>query len=69
MVTVFRIVVAAIGLLWCIPGFAQEPDRPRLRDLGIEPGILQPGPLNAITDVAGVRHGCHVSLYDFTYLM
>ncbi|HYG64786.1 MAG TPA: P1 family peptidase [Thermoanaerobaculia bacterium] len=31
--------------------------RPRLRDLGISPGIFQPGPLNAITDVAGVRVG------------
>jgi D-aminopeptidase len=29
----------------------------RARDLGIAPGVLQPGPLNAITDVAGVRVG------------
>jgi D-aminopeptidase len=35
---------------------APEP-RPRLRDLGVTPGILSPGPLNAITDVAGVRVG------------
>lgn len=32
-------------------------DRPRARDLGISPGVLSPGPLNAITDVAGVRVG------------
>ena len=31
--------------------------RPRARDLGIHPGIYEPGPLNAITDVAGVRVG------------
>ena len=31
--------------------------RPRIRDLGVEPGILQPGPFNAITDVEGVRVG------------
>jgi len=31
--------------------------RPRARELGIAPGILPPGPLNAITDVAGVRVG------------
>src|SRR5260221_2858058 len=31
--------------------------RPRLRDLGIAVGRLPPGPLNAITDVAGVRVG------------
>src|SRR5829696_3815277 len=31
--------------------------RPRIRDLGVEPGIFTPGPLNAITDVEGVRVG------------
>jgi D-aminopeptidase len=34
----------------------QEP-RPRARELGIEIGIFTPGPLNAITDVTGVRVG------------
>jgi len=38
-------------------------ERPRARDIGIAPGVLQPGPLNAITDVAGVRVG-HVTLID-----
>ena len=37
--------------------FAQTEVRPRIRDLGVHIGILQPGPLNAITDVAGVRVG------------
>jgi D-aminopeptidase len=43
---------------------AQTEARPRIRDLGVPIGILQPGPLNAITDVAGVKvgqttpHGC-----------
>ncbi len=32
-------------------------DRPRARDLGITVGVRQPGPHNAITDVAGVRVG------------
>lgn len=31
--------------------------RVRARDLGVKPGIFSPGPLNAITDVAGVRVG------------
>lgn len=36
----------------------QEPhQRPRIRDLGIAPGICEPGRFNAITDVAGVRVG------------
>ena len=39
--------------------------KPRARDLGIRPGVLSPGPLNAITDVAGVRVG-HVTLKDGT---
>ena len=33
------------------------PPRPRARDLGVVVGILPPGPLDAITDVAGVRVG------------
>lgn len=37
------------------------PERPRLREFGIKTGALPPGPLNAITDVAGVRVG-HVTL-------
>ena len=37
--------------------------RRRARDLGIIPGVLPPGPLNAITDVAGVRVG-HVTLIE-----
>lgn len=30
---------------------------PRIRDFGVMPGYLPPGPLNAITDVPGVRVG------------
>jgi len=30
---------------------------PRIRDFGVTPGNLNPGPLNAITDVKGVRVG------------
>ena len=37
--------------------------RARARDLGIAPGIFDPGPLNAITDVDGVRVG-HVTLHE-----
>jgi D-aminopeptidase len=32
-------------------------DRPRARELGVAPGVLPPGPLNAITDVPGVLVG------------
>ncbi len=38
-------------------GSASPETRPRIRDLGVEPGVFPPGPLNAITDVEGVRVG------------
>ena len=50
----FRPILAAV-LLMGVPWPAQ--DRPRARDLGIAPGSGTPGPLNAITDVEGVRVG------------
>jgi D-aminopeptidase len=58
-----RRVVASIVLLCCCPCAVHATERPRVRELGIEPGILQPGPLNAITDVAGVEVG-HVTLSE-----
>jgi len=39
------------------PASAHAQARPRAREAGVAVGILQPGPLNAITDVAGVRVG------------
>ena len=49
----------AIALGVALPfaaAFAQEA-RPRARDLGVAPGVFPTGPLNAITDVAGVQVG------------
>jgi D-aminopeptidase len=52
-----------LGLLLLILGAAWQglkvvPDeRPRLREFGLKTGVLSPGPLNAITDVAGVKVG------------
>lgn len=40
---------------------AAQQARPRARDIGLVVGVLSPGPLDAITDVAGVRVG-HVTL-------
>src|SRR5262244_297133 len=37
--------------------FGQNEQRPRAGDLGIKVGVLPSGPLNAITDVAGVMVG------------
>jgi len=44
-----------LGALWTGSALAQQPAR--ARTLGIEPGTLAPGPLNAITDVPDVRVG------------
>jgi D-aminopeptidase len=38
-----------------------QQSRPRARELGIAPGVMESGPLNTITDVAGVRVG-HTTL-------
>jgi len=40
---------------------ARAPGRPRAREAGVIVGVLTPGPLNAITDVAGVTVG-HTTL-------
>ncbi len=47
----------SLALLFLTTTLAAETSRPRIRDLGARPGVLPPGPLNAITDVAGVRVG------------
>ena len=53
---------ALLAAVVLIPSAAQEA-RPRARDLGIAPGVFPPGPLNAITDVGGVRVG-HTTIID-----
>jgi D-aminopeptidase len=50
-------------LLASTPLLAQERSRPRARDLGIAPGLLPAGALNAITDVPGVAVG-HATLRE-----
>ena len=59
---VFLLVLSALcfelyagdGATW---RFERWEERPRAREIGIVVGVLPPGPLNAITDVAGVRVG------------
>jgi len=57
-----RALLAFAIFLFPLPSIlsAQTPvqgHRPRARELGIHPGIYDPGPNNAITDVAGVQVG------------
>jgi D-aminopeptidase len=60
---VAAIVRVAAALLLTLPATAEAGARPRAREAGIQIGILPTGPLNAITDVAGVRVG-HVTLIE-----
>jgi D-aminopeptidase len=47
-----------IALLFSLALYAQSaPQRPRASDIGLHPGVLPAGPLDAITDVAGVEVG------------
>src|SRR4051812_45051791 len=47
-----------LGSMLAAAMYSQAPNsRPRARELGIAPGSLTTGPLDAITDVAGVRVG------------
>ncbi|HXG87993.1 MAG TPA: P1 family peptidase [Vicinamibacterales bacterium] len=55
-----RLVTAIVVCAATAVGVAQTA-RPRARDIGLAPGVFTPGPLNAITDVAGVRVG-HTTL-------
>src|SRR5678815_1615314 len=49
--------IFTISFIFAMNQSASIPARPRARDLGIVTGILPTGPLNSITDVAGVRVG------------
>src|SRR5687767_10608260 len=49
--------LAALVAIFFNTVMAQTTSRPRVRDLGLTIGILSTGPLNSITDVAGVKVG------------
>ena len=50
-----RTAIASLLLIVSLPAYGEQ--RPRARDAGITIGILTPGRMNAITDVAGVKVG------------
>ena len=54
-------VIGLIAGSLLLTSVAAEDLKPRARDIGIGPGVLAPGLLNAITDVDGVKVG-HVTL-------
>jgi D-aminopeptidase len=52
-----RVIAAVVVVSGAWSANAADDKRPRLRDLGIAIGVFEPGPLNGITDVRGVRVG------------
>lgn len=58
---------AALVVVMLVPIAFSQPRapevRPRARDLGLAPGVFQPGTLNAITDVPEVTVG-HITLIE-----
>lgn len=53
--SVFPLLILALNVVG--GASATEANDLRIRDLGIRPGVMAPGPLNAITDVTGVKVG------------
>jgi len=52
-----RLAASVFLLVTLSPSLWAQAPRPRARDVGLVIGVLPPGPLDAITDVAGVRVG------------
>ena len=50
-------VLSVTGIVLIGAAVLASEDRPRAREFGLVVGVLSPGPLNAITDVAGVKVG------------
>jgi len=58
-----RIFSALALLALTLSAGAEDGPRGRARDFGVVPGVFTPGPLNALTDVAGVKVG-HKTLIE-----
>ena len=50
-------ILSGVLFLISIGSAGENPSRPRAREAGVQVGVIPPGPLNAITDVAGVLVG------------
>ncbi|MGB0408116.1 MAG: P1 family peptidase, partial [Pseudomonadales bacterium] len=57
-----RIFIVLPLLALALSAGAEDP-RGRARDFGVVPGVFAPGPLNALTDVAGIKVG-HKTLVE-----
>lgn len=57
------VAVGVLGVMVMQPTVSAQPGPTRAREAGVVIGILEPGPGNTITDVAGVTVG-HVTLQE-----
>src|SRR5213594_1112638 len=57
MASTGRLVRSCMAVAAVAAVLVAQVSRPRARDLGVAPGVFPPGPLDAITDVAGVAVG------------
>src|SRR5207249_2135717 len=55
--------LCVLSLIVAVAALTGAEKRPRARDLGLAPGVFTPGPLNAITDVKGVKVG-HTTIIE-----
>ena len=55
--------ILCCGLALAATQLSAQPPRPRARDIGLRPGVFEPGVKNAITDVDGVSVG-HATLNE-----
>lgn len=62
-IAVVSLALGIIAIALVAAADAPPEDRPRAREFGLVIGVLPTGPLNAITDVAGVKVG-QVTLFD-----
>lgn len=57
MKRIYLILLPTLSYVLFAANFCLAEDRPRIRELGVSPGILPTGKLNAITDIEGVLVG------------
>lgn len=57
------IIISGCLLLVTVCAADEDPTHPRVRQAGVQVGVIPPGPLNAITDVAGVLVGQTTVVY------
>src|SRR5438552_11737922 len=56
-------IICLVAVIAAVAALGGAEKRPRAREIGLAPGVFPPGPLNAITDVKGVKVG-HTTIIE-----